>query len=122
MVENYWQPLGPASTLMNESLHRQPGKYVCLIKWRRSCAKGDGLMQQELDLRLTPRSRSPHTDYLLLQRRKAEIKNSFIHVFSLFFCMQSAFIIPLTFTSHSVSLVELERSPVPVPAADVLVL
>lgn len=65
MVENYWQPLGPASRLMNESLHRQPGKYVWLIKWRTSRANGDGLMQQELDLQLTPCFRSPETDHRL---------------------------------------------------------
>lgn len=61
-------------------------------------------MQQELDLLLTPHFRSAQTHYLLLQRRKTEIHNSFILSF-LFFCMHSASIAPLTFTSHSFSLV-----------------
>lgn len=34
MVENYWQPLSPAPLLVNESLHRQRGKYVWVIKDR----------------------------------------------------------------------------------------
>lgn len=37
MLENYWRPPGPAFLLMNESLHRQPSKYVWVIKETRSC-------------------------------------------------------------------------------------
>lgn len=84
MVENYWQLLSPASLLMNESLHRQPGKYVWLIKWRKSCAKEDGLMQQELDLPLTPCFRSPENRLWLIMEEKSSEKSPNVLFFFLF--------------------------------------